>query len=74
MLAKTLTVVALLLQVHTANPIQPPRAQFPDRANLFVQRLCVRVRITKGRRTRVSQKIRNDSGGTTNPDSMNDVA
>lgn len=33
MKAKTPTVITLLLYVHTGNPIQPPRAQLPDRAN-----------------------------------------
>ena len=35
------TAIALLSYVQTGNPIQPPRAQFPDRANQPVQ--CLQI-------------------------------
>jgi hypothetical protein len=35
------TAIALLSYVPTGNPIQPPRAQFPDRANHPVQSLQI---------------------------------
>lgn len=45
------TAIALLSYVQTGNPIQPPRAQFPDRAN-SLSNAC-RFRVDEGGCTRV---------------------